>query len=334
MTNTATDPATDLGTRTGSVYPVPVADLVPVVADRARQMGRWPSQNQVMTEYRVGVGKARQVLQTLRDSGFDPTGDTGAGGRGTANTDASVTSVGPVAGASTGAALVGDSPEAPVLGAVLGAVDGQVGQHGAPVPAPAAEPASTPVPAAGEAAGAAAAGVAGVAAGDATHRVAALPGAVPGAPVVRSVSGRRWQVLSLVLLSLPAFVAIWGGWVGLGRMTGFGDVELLPGIADGWTIDSAITLPIGVETYAAFALRVWLSREMTANRQARRFAMWSAFAALVLGMTGQVAYHLMTAAGITVAPWPITTVVACLPVAVLGSGAALAHLMHTGENHR
>jgi hypothetical protein len=52
---------------------------------------------------------------------------------------------------------------------------------------------------------------------------------------------------------------------------------------------------------------------------------------LVLGAAGQVAYHLMTAAAVTAAPWPITTLVACLPVAVLGMGAALAHLLHQPE---
>jgi hypothetical protein len=31
---------------------------------------------------------------------------------------------------------------------------------------------------------------------------------------------------------------------------------------------------------------------------------------------------------VTRAPWQITTSVACLPVAVLGMGAALAHLIH------
>ena len=36
----------------------------------------------------------------------------------------------------------------------------------------------------------------------------------------------------------------------------------------------------------------------------------------------------MSAADVTRAPWPITTLVACLPVAVLGMGAALAHLLH------
>jgi hypothetical protein len=138
---------------------------------------------------------------------------------------------------------------------------------------------------------------------------------------------RSWPVL---LLALPAFVAVWSGWVGLGELTGFGVVHPLPGIADGFTINSAITLPIGVETYAAFALRVWLSGRVPAK--ARRFAKRSALAALALGALGQVAYHLLEAAGVDRAPWLITTAVACLPVAVLGMGAALAHLIHTREN--
>lgn len=138
---------------------------------------------------------------------------------------------------------------------------------------------------------------------------------------------RAWPVL---LLALPAFVAIWGGWVGLGELTGFGPVNLLPGIGDGWTINTAITLPIGVEAYAAYALRVWLSG-IAPTRTARLFAMWSAIGSLVLGMAGQVAYHLMTAAGVTEAPWPITAFVSCLPVVVLGCGAALAHLLGGGH---
>ena len=142
--------------------------------------------------------------------------------------------------------------------------------------------------------------------------------AAPPAKAVRS-----WPVL---LLALPAFVAVWSGWVGLGDLTGFGVVHPLPGIADGFAINSAITLPIGVETYAAFALRVWLSGQVPVS--ARRFAKWSALGALVLGALGQVAYHLLEASGVTAAPWQITTVVACLPVAVLGMGAALAHLIH------
>jgi hypothetical protein len=133
---------------------------------------------------------------------------------------------------------------------------------------------------------------------------------------------RAWPVL---LLALPAFVAIWSGWVELGRLTGFGPVSPLPGIWDSARIDTAITLPIGVETYAAYALHVWLAEQV--SDRARRFARVSAIGSLILGAGGQVAYHLMAAAGVERAPWQITALVACLPVAVLGMGAALAHLV-------
>lgn len=138
---------------------------------------------------------------------------------------------------------------------------------------------------------------------------------------------RSWPV---ALLALPAFVAIWSGWVGLGGMTGFGKVRPLPGIWDSLELDTAITLPIGVEAYAAFALGAWLTGRPVPDK-ARRFARWSAIGSLALGAAGQVAFHLMEAAGMTRAPWQITTLVSCLPVAVLGMGAALAHLLHTGQ---
>jgi hypothetical protein len=135
-----------------------------------------------------------------------------------------------------------------------------------------------------------------------------------------------WPVL---ILCLPAFVAIWGGWVEMGRLTGFGRVTLLPGISD-FQLDTAITLPIGVETYAAYALYVWLSGRV--NDTARKFARASAITSLVLGGAGQITYHLMASAGWDTAPWPITALVACIPVAVLGMGAALAHLMHADQH--
>ena len=43
------------------------------------------------------------------------------------------------------------------------------------------------------------------------------------------------------------------------------------------------------------------------------------------------AASLMAAAGMTAAPWLITAAVAGLPVAVLGRGAALAHLFHSAD---
>ncbi|MEU5965969.1 ABC transporter permease [Micromonospora parva] len=136
---------------------------------------------------------------------------------------------------------------------------------------------------------------------------------------------RPLVVWPVILLALPAFVAIWSGWVELGELAGFGVVHPLPGIWDGLAINSAITLPIGVETYGAYASYVWLSGR--ASARLLRFAKWSAVASLLVGALGQVAYHLLAAAGVTSAPWQITTAVACLPVAVFGMGAALAHLV-------
>src|ERR1019366_8556269 len=81
----------------------------------------------------------------------------------------------------------------------------------------------------------------------------------------RARAVRSWPLL---VLALPATVAVWSGWVGIGQMTGF----------------------------------------------------------------GQVAYHLLTQAGASHAPWGITTAVSCLPVLVLGMGAALAHLLRADEH--
>jgi hypothetical protein len=136
---------------------------------------------------------------------------------------------------------------------------------------------------------------------------------------------RSWPLL---VLALPASVAVWSGWVGIGQMTGFGVVRPLPGIVDSLRIDTAITLPLGVEAYAAYALRAWLTADQSVSTRTRRFARWSAIGSLLLGMAGQVAYHRLEQAGATRAPWEITTLVSCLPVLVLGMGAALAHLLH------
>jgi hypothetical protein len=148
------------------------------------------------------------------------------------------------------------------------------------------------------------------------------------APAVRpdAPKARRWPLL---LIASPAAVAIWSGWVALGAMCGFGPVNLLPGIGSGFTVNTAITLPVGVEAYGAFALGAWLLPGTP--ERARRFAQKSAVGSLILGMTGQVIYHLLAAAHATRAPWPVTVVVACMPVATLGFGAALAHLMHAGD---
>ena len=57
-------------------------------------------------------------------------------------------------------------------------------------------------------------------------------------------------------------------------MTGFGLVRPLPGLSDSLRINTAITLPVGVEAYGAYALGTWLSSGTLTSRRTRRYAMW------------------------------------------------------------
>ena len=139
--------------------------------------------------------------------------------------------------------------------------------------------------------------------------------------------GRSVRSWPLLVLAAPAAAEVWSGWVGIAQKTGFGLVSPLPGIWPSLHLDTAITLPVGVEAYAAYALRAWLSRDQVISARTRWFAQWSAIFSFALGMAGQVAYHLMAQAGIARAPWPVTTIVSCLPVLVLGMGTALAHML-------
>jgi hypothetical protein len=134
----------------------------------------------------------------------------------------------------------------------------------------------------------------------------------------------RWP---LFLIAAPAAVAVWSGWVGLGGLCGFGVIHPLPGIWDALRLNTAITLPIGVEAYGAYALGAWLTPGTP--ERTRAFARRSAVGALALGMLGQVVYHLLAAAGAARAPWPVVVLVSCLPVVTLGFDAALTHLLRT-----
>lgn len=152
------------------------------------------------------------------------------------------------------------------------------------------------------------------------------PAPAPGTPLPVPAEPRRGRRWPLLLIASPAAVAIWSGWVALGALCGFGYVHPLPGIIPGFSLDTAITLPVGVEAYGAYALGAWLSPGTPPA--ARRFARWSAIGSLVLGMAGQVAYHLLAAAHQARAPWPVVVAVSCVPVVTLGFAAALTHLRH------
>ena len=103
------------------------------------------------------------------------------------------------------------------------------------------------------------------------------------APAAHDRAVRSWPLL---VLALPAAVAVWSGWVGIGQMTGFGEVRPLPGIWGALHLNTAVTLPVGVEAYAAYALRAWLSTSNRVSARTRRFARRSAMGSLLLGMAG------------------------------------------------
>lgn len=133
--------------------------------------------------------------------------------------------------------------------------------------------------------------------------------------------------LFLAPIAAAAFVATWGGWVGLGEMTGFGEQNLLPGFVktgDWATVNLVITLPLMVESYAAYAMNVWFST--SSSRRARAFAGVSSVASLILAATGQISFHVLESKHVSTAPVWLTGLVAVLPVLVLGMAAAL-HLL-------
>jgi hypothetical protein len=90
---------------------------------------------------------------------------------------------------------------------------------------------------------------------------------------------RSWPLL---VLAAPAAAEVWSGWVGMAQKTGFGLVSPLPGIWPSLHLDTAITLPVGVEAYAGYALRAWLARDCSISDRTRRFAKWSAIFSFVI----------------------------------------------------
>jgi hypothetical protein len=108
------------------------------------------------------------------------------------------------------------------------------------------------------------------------------PGGPPAAGTARPAGGDRPAAVSsgtrtirswpLLVLAAPAAAEVWAGWAGIAAKTGFGLVSPLPGIWPALRLDTAITLPVGVEAYAAYALRAWLSRDQAVSARTRRFA--------------------------------------------------------------
>jgi hypothetical protein len=140
---------------------------------------------------------------------------------------------------------------------------------------------------------------------------------------VTEIQNRGPSRKPLVLLAVPAGIAIWAGWVGLGGMTGFGKIHPFPGFPLGmadFTLNTAITLPFSAELYGAYAFHVWTR---TTDPAVRKLAKWSCLGAFALGFLAQVAFHLLESRGITIAPWLVTVLVSAVPVTTFAFGTGL-----------
>ena len=128
------------------------------------------------------------------------------------------------------------------------------------------------------------------------HRPGAIAdlglGGLPAARTTGPAGGDRSAAISsgtktvrswpLLVLAAPAAAEVWSGWAGIAKMTGFGLVSPLPGIWPSLHLDTSITLPVGVEAYAAYALRAWLVGGDSVSGRTRRFAKWSAICSFVI----------------------------------------------------
>ncbi len=99
-------------------------------------------------------------------------------------------------------------------------------------------------------------------------------------------TGRTVRSWPLLVLAAQAAAEVWSGWVGIAQKTGFGLVSPLPGILPALHLDTAITLPVGVEAYAA---RTHCAPGWQVSQRTRWFAKWSATCSFLFGMAGQAA---------------------------------------------
>jgi len=120
-------------------------------------------------------------------------------------------------------------------------------------------------------------------------------------------SARRDHLWVLAAIAAFALFDVWESWTQVGNKSGFAH-------GTGWT------LTVIVEAYACYALFAWFGAP---GQRSRRFAMWSAFAVLVLSLIGQGSSVLAAQA---VPPLWLKVFVKDLPVVVLALIAFLIHV--------
>jgi hypothetical protein len=130
-----------------------------------------------------------------------------------------------------------------------------------------------------------------------------------------------WATAAAV--GVPAFIAIWAGWVSLGLKTGWAEVKMLPSISE-WTLNAVVVLPLSVEVLTLVSAGFFFHYQGTAIRWVSGVA---SLGSTVLGIFGQIWSHYLTASG-QPAPWWLIDFVASLPVIALFVVGLLIHMAH------
>lgn len=138
----------------------------------------------------------------------------------------------------------------------------------------------------------------------------------------RGMTAFLWVTMALV--SVPALLTIWSGWVSLGLATGWRSVQLFPSVPglSGIHLNTVVFLPFSVEILTVVSMGFFLHYR---GKAIRRTAGLTAVATVGLGLFGQAWSHHLQATGEAAPSW-LVVFTASLPVLALAAVSLLVHL--------
>lgn len=131
----------------------------------------------------------------------------------------------------------------------------------------------------------------------------------------------RDRVASLMTwtVGLGAAILSWAAWTGLAQKCGWTESLDLGFV----TLRISWLAAIIVDVYALRAFRVWQRAAPWVSDSSREYAKWSTYISVLIGILGNVAYHVIVSEGIKTAPMWVVIPVSSLPPIMLG---AIGHL--------
>jgi hypothetical protein len=127
------------------------------------------------------------------------------------------------------------------------------------------------------------------------------------------------EVVGLAVVTTAAVVLSFSALAGLGLLVGFGTAVVF-----GWDFPLSLLVPLCIDAYGATAARIAVNRAY--SDETRRQAMIHGVVAIVVGILGNAAYHLLEARVVHLGDsmWVLVIAVSIVPPVALG---ALVHLM-------